>query len=285
MNLLVSLDFQGVALLDFLFKNLEWKESKRSLKRSIEKGLCIVNSKVERFASRKLSHGDVVEFKSSWVKDLRKDTTQIECLFEDESLLVINKPAGVESTPFIFPEKDLFLVHRLDKGTTGVLLLAKSESVWKACVQEFRNRCVAKEYLALCFGEFQSSEGEVRNHLAKVGDYAGQSMWGEVPYKKGKFAHTKWEVKEKTEGYSLVQCYPITGRTHQIRVHLQGIGHAVVGDFQYHREQALEHYVARPLLHASNLRIKHPATMSVMTFHAPLPCDFKNFLKLININY
>ena len=133
----------------------------------------------------------------------------------------------------------------------------------------------------MCFGTPHKKKGVVRNHLGKIGAFSGQVLWGEVP--QGKEAVTYWSLLETQKQYSLIECQPHTGRTHQIRVHLASIKCPIVGDYQYYRQQKPPFFVSRPLLHAKTLAFIHPLTNKELHFTSKLPFDFKNTLNYLDI--
>jgi 23S rRNA pseudouridine955/2504/2580 synthase/23S rRNA pseudouridine1911/1915/1917 synthase len=202
-------------------------------------------------------------------------------LFEDEALLVYNKPAGINSD-----EKGILqlwkstlphlqLVHRLDRDTTGILLLAKQPAIFDQLVSQFKQYQVNKRYLAIVDGGMEQAKGKIENYLGKKRAYAGQTIWGAVASSKGLYAYTEWERLKKGHRASLVACYPKTGRTHQIRVHMAEMGHPILGDFQYGKQFQCEHRPPRTLLHAESIQFKHPLSGREMSLTAPLPDDFK----------
>jgi 23S rRNA pseudouridine1911/1915/1917 synthase len=220
-------------------------------------------------------------------------------LFEDQALLVIDKPAGLVVHPapghrvgtlmdwlkehlgskvikvFTDPER-LGLVHRLDKDTSGVLLIAKSVAAQTAVSRQFQNRTVQKTYTAFIEGIPSAKEGIINAPV-------GRSR--KVPTRmavspQGKASETSFEVKETFKEVALVNLHPKTGRTHQIRVHVSAIGHPIVGDRTYGAKSiwAQTYGIERPLLHAEHLTLAHPVSGESVTFHAPWPQDFHRAL-------
>jgi 23S rRNA pseudouridine1911/1915/1917 synthase len=211
-------------------------------------------------------------------------------IFEDESLLVIDKPAGVvvnrsettrEKTIQDWLKEYLSIkgegiggragiVHRLDKETSGLLLIAKTEKAFKNLQKQFKERKVEKRYLALVHGQVKPSKGTVEVPLSRS------------PYNRKKFgvflggrpARTDYRVKKEYPDLTLLELTPKTGRTHQIRVHLKYIGHPVVADEKYagrKTARADRQWCPRQFLHASFLRFHHPETKKVIAFNSPLP--------------
>ncbi|OGH06825.1 MAG: hypothetical protein A2W22_02130 [Candidatus Levybacteria bacterium RBG_16_35_11] len=243
---------------------------------------------------------------------LRKQQT---CLFEDESILVLNKPAGItvnrsettrhEETVQDWLEKRLKteklklrnrlsesdfykragIVHRLDKETSGILLVAKDEDSFMNLQKQFKERMVKKTYLALTHGKIKVKEGEIKVPV-------GRLPWNRKRFgilAGGRESVTEYKVlnyfiskKNNSEFYSLVELYPKTGRTHQIRVHLKFINHPIFSDFLYAgRKTAREDrkILKRVFLHASKISFSHPKSGERMAFESPLPPDLSKTLQ------
>jgi RluA family pseudouridine synthase len=272
----------GSKLISFLTKHLEHRYSSRFLKRALEHNRCRVNQHTERFASRLLGKGDVVfidltEFDSHSV-DFQFEISRL--LYEDEDFLIYNKPAGINSD-----EKGILsllhsysphlrLIHRLDRETTGVLLLAKKESIFIKMVDQFKELSIKKSYLAIVDGIVRKKKGVIENYLGKKHHYEGQTLWGVVRQEKGIYAYTEWVKEAEGKAATLVRCFPKTGRTHQIRVHLASIGHPLLGDFQYCKQFQCTYRPDRYLLHAEQVDFKHPETKEFLSVRASLPDDF-----------
>ena len=247
--------------------------SSRALKRDLESNACRVNQRVERFASVVIDAGDLIEFTPL----LPKEKLSFETLYEDGDLLVINKPAGAVCTDAFFSKalhKPVYLAHRLDKETTGVLLFGKSYLVAKELHSLFEERSMEKEYLALVDGIPKSDRGMIDNYLIKKGSFQGQTIWGSAPA--GLSASTQWEVSQRLENAALVLCRPKTGRTHQLRVHLAEMGHPILIDRQYASSFRSRIHATRPLLHAKTLRFTWKE--KVLDIQAPLPEDLSQWL-------
>lgn len=275
-----------IQLLPFLKEKLKSEISGKFLKRSLDHNQCFVNGRVERFGTRWLAQGDEVIIKLEQpVKNIAKSMI----LYEDQDLLICNKSAGIVSesdslkAQLIEDPSKLILLHRLDKDTSGVLLFAKSSNVQDQMIRLFREKQVFKKYYAIVDGIPDKKEGVIDNFLGKLSSYHGQAIWGSVASDKGLRAVTKWKLISEGASASLLECQPITGRTHQLRVHLSQLGHPILGDFQYGRHFKCSFKPHRQLLHASELTFKHPATDRLFHVKAPLPEDFKYaFEKLFN---
>jgi 23S rRNA pseudouridine1911/1915/1917 synthase len=230
----------------------------------------------------------------------------VPLVHEDAHLLVIDKPAGLVVHPgagraggtlvnaLLARVSDLSgvggvlrpgIVHRLDRGTSGLLLVAKDDATHRALAAQFASRTVDKEYLALVLGVPSRPRGEIDSPIGR--DPANrQRMKARAP--RGRDARTSFEVSERLDGAALLRVRLHTGRTHQIRVHLASIGHPVAGDATYGgtRTPGSRHAAARaalqalerPALHAFRLSFTHPATGERLTFTSPLPADLEQTL-------
>lgn len=279
---IVTSQESGWKLLAFLSHHLEGKHSSRFLKRAIEQNSCQINGRTERFASTLLGEGDLICLhleQTSSSSSHQFEESRI--LYEDDILLVYNKPAGINCDEkgivhlLKGREPSLQLVHRLDRDTTGILLLAKGELVFDKLVDQFKQFQVKKCYRAIVDGVIAQSEGIVENYLGKKQAYAGQTIWGAVAESRGLYACTEWQRRKTGGAASLVACFPKTGRTHQIRVHMAEMGHPVLGDYQYGKHFKCLYRPSRYLLHAEEIQILHPITGKSLHLIAPLPEDFK----------
>lgn len=270
----------AVQLLPFLKVKLGPLFSGKALKKALDHNQCQVNGKVERFGTRWLGSGDSVAI-SIQKDEIKRKLAKPAIIYEDADFLVCNKPAGMTSESDSLLESltsspsSLILLHRLDKETSGVLLLTKKKALQDPIIELFRAKKVFKKYDALVDGVLQRSEGTVDNYLGKLTTYQGQSLWGPVSEAKGLHAVTKWRLKQKGKNASWVECFPLTGRTHQLRVHLSQLGHPILGDFQYGRQFQCPFKPARHLLHASALAFSHPITKEELKFNAPFPADWE----------
>lgn len=227
----------------------------------------------------------------------------LDIIYEDEALLIINKPAGLVTHPAIGnPDNTLInavlyhcptnqqlprggIVHRLDKDTTGLLLIAKTAESLRYFIELLKNREISREYRALVKGEIISG-GTVD---APIGRHPRDRLRQAV-VSQGKPAQTHYRIIKRFRGYTLLQLHLGTGRTHQIRVHMAHIGYPIVGDQVYggrlhcppqtanEVKQALQHF-KRQALHAYRLSFIHPLSQKNQSFSAPLPDDFKQLLE------
>ncbi|HUW25268.1 MAG TPA: 23S rRNA pseudouridine(1911/1915/1917) synthase RluD [Gallionella sp.] len=224
----------------------------------------------------------------------------LNIVYEDEALLVINKPAGLvvhpgsgnwqgtllnallHHAPQLAEVPRAGIVHRIDKDTSGLLVVAKTLAAQTALVRQLQSRSVKREYLALVWGELRHG-GKVD---APIGRHPAQRVKMAV-VENGKPAVTHYQPEEKFPSCTLLRCRLETGRTHQIRVHLAYIGHPLVGDSTYlkgaqkcvPRLRALLHEFPRQALHATHLALEHPVSGGMMEWHAPVPEDMGQLLR------
>lgn len=259
--------------------------SGKQLKRALEANFCRVNGHIERFASSRLEKGDRVELASLPPKSEKKSLS-LSVLFEDEFFKIVDKPAGWichdEQARRTFGPKH-FLVHRLDKDTTGLLLIAKDVVSRDRLMELFEKREIHKQYLALVDGIISQEKGVRESCFVKKGSFEGQTIWGSGS--RGSTAITHWKKLATGAGATLVQCEPYTGRTHQIRVHLAEMGHPILIDRQYAKSFRCSLFVQRTLLHAKQLDFVHPFTQVPLSINAPLPSDFQQALKQLQIGW
>ncbi|MCE9787135.1 23S rRNA pseudouridine(955/2504/2580) synthase RluC [Shewanella chilikensis] len=207
-------------------------------------------------------------------------------LFEDKHILVLNKPAGIavhggsgvdygviEALRSLRPQqKFLELVHRLDKDTSGVLLVAKKRSALKHLHDQLRHKQMQKDYQALVRGEWQKHNKVVKAPLLKLTLKSGERIVRVNT--EGKASETRFKILQRYDGATLVQASPVTGRTHQIRVHCQYAGHPIACDEKYSEQKFDDSMRAlglnRLFLHAAQLKFTHPETETEMTVQAPL---------------
>ncbi len=203
-----------------------------------------------------------------------------EILHHDTRILVIDKPTGLLSVPGIGPEKKDCLVaraaarfsgarivHRLDRDTSGVIVLAFDAEAHRQLSIQFQDRQVEKSYLAVVYGLVESDEGEIDLPIRKDLDDPPRQI---IDHEQGRWAVTKWRLLERGGDRSRLELRPVTGRSHQLRLHLREIGHPILGDDLYAPPSALA-LADRLMLHAHTLSIVHPETAVPMTFTAPCP--------------
>jgi RluA family pseudouridine synthase len=207
-------------------------------------------------------------------------------LFQNDDILAVEKPEGIASIPgakgdecllsmlsATFPEK-LYVVHRLDKDASGVILFATNPQAHKYLNHQFSNRCIRKTYLALTHGNVEKTSGVINGPLRQF----GSGRMGVDP-QRGKASITEYRVTQRFGPYTLVEAYPLTGRRHQIRVHLYSIGHPIVGDLRYGDRDAQRAY-PRLMLHALKIACRLPSGQEV-TIQAPIPESFGTIVEMV----
>jgi len=262
-------------------------------------------------AGRQMAEGEVVEisFPSPIPSGLIPEEVPLSVLHEDSSMLVIDKPAGMVVHPgagarsgtlvhaLLHHCSDLSgiggverpgIVHRLDKGTSGVLVVAKTDAAHRDLSRQFQSRSVHKVYMALVWGRPARPSGAIdlpigRDTLRRVKISARTTS--------PRDAYTEYRVLESLQGFSWLEVRPRTGRTHQIRVHLKHLGHPIVGDTVYggarwtqaasaaHKAALAE--FGRLALHAHRLELLHPLTGQTMAFEAPVPKEFASLIEVL----
>lgn len=271
-------------LLFFIKNKITEDVSNRSIKRIIDQGLCIVNGKIERFSSFLLKPNDIVELKEIWQEKIHDRVPKInfKTLYEDDYFLIVDKP------PFFvcddknlnkFFSKQIVLVHRLDKETSGILILAKSIEIKEKMKELFLKKEVEKYYLAIVDGILQKNRGKIEKYLVRK-----KCPFGQIAFKsaeRGAYSLTFFKCLDKKENYSLVLCKILTGKTHQIRVHLAEMDHPILGDYHYCKKfKNYLNHVSRILLHAVKLVFIHPITQEKVEIVSALPSDFASFFKI-----
>ena len=280
--------------------------SRSQVARWIEDGHVIRNGRPSKPAHL-LTPGDLIEVSppAPVASEVLPEAIPLDVLYEDGHLIVINKPPGLVIHPaagnpdgtlvnaLLAHCRDLSgiggverpgIVHRLDKDTSGVLVAAKTDLAHRALSLSFRWRTTDKRYLAVAYGAPTTAEGVVDAPIAR--HPSERKRMAVVPG--GRPARTLWWVRERFDGAALLECRLVTGRTHQVRVHMAHIGHALVGDPTYTgrqwraiedpRSSAACRDFPRQALHAWKLTITHPSSGEPMTFEAPLPADIQALL-------
>jgi len=236
------------------------------------------------------------------------EPVDIDILYEDEHLIVVNKKAGIVVHPApghysgtlvnallhhcpdigtISGEIRPGIVHRLDKDTSGTLVIAKNSTIHEHLSRQFKLRTIKKEYLALVHGEMKSDSGSIN---LPIGRHPVNRKRMSTNSKKAKEALTLWEVRERFKNATLIKVDLKTGRTHQIRVHSAAINHPVIGDLVYCTRKAgsdlikmqdFKKKITRQMLHAWRLEIFHPVLQEEMTFESEIPQDMEELIRML----
>ena len=179
----------------------------------------------------------------------------------------------------LFPKKGiLHLAHRLDRGTSGVWVLAKTETALAVLVEQFASHTLEKKYYALVDGAVEQKAGKINSPIGIKRINEGKVVCSSRFTHRARSAVTEWERLAVQEECSFLALYPKTGRTHQLRVHLSEMGHPILGDFDYGRRFYCSFTPRRQLLHAASIHLAHPISGKPLTLKSPLPEDFRKFL-------
>ena len=286
--------------------------SRRFIQDAIKAGTVKVNGKIGK-PSLKLSSGDVIDMTlpEPPSKDILPEDIPLNIIYEDSCIIILNKQPGILVHPargnthgtlvnaLAFYSDKLSsglgefrpgIVHRLDKNTTGVMVVAKDDGTQWKIAKQFERRQVNKNYLAIVHGTPELTADRIK---APLGIHPRAREKYAIRPDVGKESITFYEVIEAFRGFSLLKLTPKTGRTHQIRVHLSYIKHPIVGDDMYggrlvypwqltDAEAAVQQpVISRVALHAHTLEFKHPATEKMVKFEAPLPEDMQNLLDML----
>lgn len=299
----------GKRLDAFVAEKIEdWSRSR--LQKLIADGDCLVNEKPSK-SSYKLRADDEIEIELTEFPavEFAPEDIPLDIVYEDEFLAVINKKSGMVIHPgagvssgtlanaiahhFKFQIQDskiqnrVGIVHRLDKDTSGLIVVAKSEEIHEKLSEQFRNREVFKSYVALVHGEPEENAGTIDAPIAR--EKHNRTKMGIRAH--GRNALSLWKVKKRFEKFTLLAVEIKTGRTHQIRVHFAHINHPIVGDETYNagRDKTVHDLQIRKaiqdlnrfFLHAEKLSFTHPASQERLNFIAPLPDELTDFLELL----
>jgi 23S rRNA pseudouridine1911/1915/1917 synthase len=279
--------------------------SRSYIQKLIKKGLLLVNSHPEK-ASYKIRHGDLIELNIPDEPELRliPEDVPLDVIWEDRYIIVVNKPPGMVVYPALGHKSGTILnalisrcerlasigaplrpgvVHRLDKDTSGLIVFAKDDSAYFNLVKQFKEREVVKHYMALVYGNLTRDYGEIS---IAIGRSMSERKKMSIKTRKGKVAITQFEVVKRFKNASLIKVKPITGRTHQIRVHLAAFGHPILGDRTYGKKTGIKLgqkmiNFNRQMLHAYSLKFKHPVTGQPLELIAPMPEDMKKAIEEI----
>lgn len=262
----------------------------------MEEGLCTVDGRIERKAGAKPKSGQTVELTIPAPKPAAPQAEDIplDIIYQDEDLAVVVKPCGMVVHPaagnedgtmvnaLLYHLSDLGsiggemrpgIVHRLDKDTSGLLLVAKNDAAQLALSEQLSERSMEKHYRAMVEGRMRENHGMVDAPIARSKN--DRKKMAVDP--DGRQSLTEWTVLQEGNGCTLLDVHILTGRTHQIRVHMKHIGHPVCGDPIYGHPKGIR--VPRLMLHAYSLTFTHPRTGERMTFTAPMPEEFLKGLR------
>lgn len=286
----VIVDEENVRIDKYLASKTDY--SRETITKMLAEEYILVNGKSIK-ASYRVKVGDVILIKDGFVKEMSLKATKmdIDIVYEDEYLMVINKDSGVVVHPgagnsndtlvngLLYYNKTLSkgeefrpgIVHRLDKDTSGLMIVAKDDKAHELLADDFKNKRIHREYIALLDGVFPQKKAIIDAPIGRSKQYFDKM---EV-CKDGKKAITNLEVIKKYKDYTLVKLVLETGRTHQIRVHLAYIGYPVHNDPVYSNKICTDF---GQFLHSAYLKFKHPITGEVLEFNSKLPEEFQTFI-------
>lgn len=278
--------------------------TRSALKKLFEGGAVNINGKVAK-PSQSVSEGDKI---SVTLPDpvecaARPEDIPVEIIYEDDDVAVINKPQGLTVhagngnadgtlvNALLFRLGNLSgiggvirpgIVHRIDKNTSGLLVVAKNDKAHLSLASQIAEKSCRRTYVALLEGNLKDDKGTVTTYIGR--SQTDRTKMAVVPPEKGKLAITDYEVLDRAQGYTLCRFDLHTGRTHQIRVHAKYLNHPIVGDDVYGRKKR-EFSLQGQLLHAYRLEFTHPTSGERLSFTAPLPDYFTAVLKKLNLTF
>lgn len=270
----------------------EFKLSARLMHKVIINKLVLLNNKQIDTRSS-INIGDNVKIDLNYEEEndnIVPVKMNLDILYEDDCLLIINKPAGIAVHPSILHfedslsngirfyfdsiglKKKIRPVNRLDLDTSGIIVFAKNEFVQECLIRQMNNNIFKKEYIAIVTGHLKEKSGVINLPIARKENSIIERCISE----KGQNAITKYEVIKELDSMSVVKCFLETGRTHQIRVHFMAIGHPLIGDSLYGSKSSL---INRQALHCYSISFVHPITQEVLNITCNLPKDMENIFK------
>lgn len=271
--------------------------SRSQIKQLLDGGNITVNGKTEK-AKYKVKSGDVIRLEEPETKtlELRPENIPLDIVYEDDDVIVINKPQCMVVHPAPGHDEHTLvnallyhcplstingtfrpgIVHRIDKDTSGLLMVAKNDKAHRSLAKQLKDKTNIREYVALVHGRIAEDEGTINAPIGRsLKDRKKQAV-----VKDGRNAVTHFEVLKRYRDYTFVKCILETGRTHQIRVHMKYIGHPLVGDPLYGPKKTIKGN--GQFLHAGKLGFVHPTTGKLLIFEAPLPKIFQECLEKLD---
>lgn len=278
------------------FASEKAKISRNLTQKLIEEGLITLNEASVKYGYR-IKEGDIIHIRVPYKRDvgIEKQDIPLDIVYEDKDILVINKQRGMVVHPsaghkdgtvvnaLMYQVDDLSgiggedrpgIVHRLDKNTSGLLIIAKNDKAHRKLSDMFKTKTISKEYIAIIHGKVRGHEGMINLPIGR--NPKDRKLMAVVSG--GKNAITKWKVRKVFPDYSLVSLFPETGRTHQLRVHLKHIGNPVVGDPEYGRTNSDLFDIEGQALHAIRIAFNHPSAGEKMEFETPIPDDIQEII-------
>ncbi|MCR5741498.1 MAG: RluA family pseudouridine synthase [Gammaproteobacteria bacterium] len=285
---------EETTLLEFLY--LRVSDSKNNIKNYLKNKQFLVNGIPISQFNYKLVKDDVVVFSKTRYKNIVKNAEssfKLDIIYEDDDLIAINKPSGLLSIEsdsekvntiynYVYgyvAKKNkvdrIYLIHRLDKDTSGVIIFAKNELIRNVLTKNWNDIVSKREYIAICEGIFDRKKGKIESYLHK--NEITNMMYSNNNPVNGKLAITNYKVLKENDKFSLVDVDIDTGRKNQIRVHMRDLGHPVSGDKKY---KSLYDPINRLCLHASKLEFYNPINKKKYSFEAKVPNEFSKIFKI-----
>ncbi len=279
----------GDTLLEFVASGMP-QTSRTTLKSYLRHSQIAVNGVPTSQFDTSLSDGDLVQVNTTReFRTLRNP--RLKLVYEDDDILVVNKGYGLlsmgndrvrEGTAYSIvrdyvkwqnPRNKVFIVHRLDQHTSGLMMMARSVTAKERMQHNWNNMVISRTYYCVVEGNVENDRGTVRSYLAENSEH---EVYSTEDKEKGKLAVTRYEVIGRGNGYSLLQVNLDTGRKNQIRVHMKDLGHPIAGDRRYGAHTSPIHRLA---LHAGTLRFVHPMSRRDMNFSTPIPAAFLKMVR------
>jgi 23S rRNA pseudouridine1911/1915/1917 synthase len=307
---ILTADAGGERLDRFLGRSLA-EHSRTRLQTVIEEGFVHVNGAPALKPSLRLTEGDSISVRipPPPPSGVEPEAIPLRIVFENEAALVVDKPAGMVVHPAAGHRSGTLvgavlayapevgevgeterpgIVHRLDKDTSGLIVVAKNAAAQHSLQEAFARRSAEKTYLALVEGRPPTPDGRIETHIGR--DPSHRQRMAVVPPSRGREAITVFHTRKRSTEYTLLEVHPLTGRTHQIRVHLAYVGCPVAGDRVYASQRPVRSRrpdrslgISRQMLHAWKLKITLPGETAPREFEAPLPEDFGDFLASLQL--
>jgi 23S rRNA pseudouridine1911/1915/1917 synthase len=291
----------GLRLDKYLVERLPKTISRTHIQRLINDQKVLVNGG-PRKTHYKLEGGDFIEAEMAKPRkiDIEPEDIPLKIIYEDDRLIIVDKPAGMVAHPApgnysgtlvnallhhtnkLSPSAELKpgIVHRLDKDTSGLIIVAKDEAAHSFLARQFNRRTTEKKYVAVVHGVVELDNGIISE---PIGRHPRDRKKMAVRFAESRSAVTRYKVLERFKDYTLLEVKPETGRTHQIRVHMAYIGHPVTGDATYGTRRRGD-LIKRQALHAAGISFSHPTTKDRMSFESKLPEDIKELIEKLRSN-
>lgn len=296
-SIVVSEEFDSTRLDSFISNSFD-EISRNSIQKMIKDGNVQINDEVVVQKKYLVKKDDIINIIFPEVKDINivAENIELDIVYEDEDVLVVNKPIGMVVHPAVsnysgtlvngimYHCKDSLsgingelrpgIVHRIDKDTSGLLMVAKNDFTHNHLAEQLKNHTVTRKYLAIVNNAFKEEQGRIDKPIGRA---KNNRLKQAIDYQSGKRAITNWKLVENFGRYALIECSLETGRTHQIRVHMSSINHSLLGDGVYGSSKN-EFKVEGQQLHAKTLGFIHPRTLKYMEFNVEPPENFKKII-------